>query len=94
MANFDYKCRVVEEELQSFWPGWHVVARLGGGTYGDVFQIYKVDNTGIRTESALKVIQIVDNNLSDPTPPESVLSEQTGRGSVFCMENGALNAAG
>lgn len=75
MANFDYKCRVVEEELQSFWPGWHVVARLGGGTYGDVFQIYKVDNTGIRTESALKVIQIVDNNLSDPTPPESVLSE-------------------
>lgn len=26
--------------------------------------------------------------------PESVLSEQTGRGSVFCMENGALNAAG
>ena len=30
---------------------------------------------GSRTESALKVIQIVDNNLSDPTPPESVLSE-------------------
>ena len=75
MTNFDYKCRMIEEELQSFWPGWHVVGRLGGGTYGEVFQIYKVNSAGIRTESALKVIQVADNNLSDPTPPESVLTE-------------------
>ena len=75
MGNFDYKCRMIEEELQSFWPGWHVVNRLGGGAFGDVFQIYKDNNMGIRTESALKVIQVVDNNTNSTTPPESVLTE-------------------
>ena len=75
MGNFDYKSRMIEEELQSFWPGWHVVNRLGGGAFGDVFRIYRDNNMGIRTESALKVIQVVDNNTSSTTPPESVLTE-------------------
>ena len=75
MTNFDYKCRMIEEELQSFWLGWHVVSRLGGGAFGDVFRIYRDNNMGIRTESALKVIQVVDNNTSSTTPPESVLTE-------------------
>lgn len=39
------------------WPEWHVVCRLGGGTFGDVFQIYK-EKYGIRVDSALKVIQV------------------------------------
>ena len=39
------------------WPEWHVAGRLGGGAFGDVFQIYR-DNHGIRVDSALKVIQV------------------------------------
>ena len=75
MANFDYKCRMIEEELQSFWPGWHVVTRLGGGAYGDVYRIYRDNNMGIRTDSALKVIQVTDNTANSTAPPESVLTE-------------------
>ena len=75
MANFDYKCRMIEEELQSFWPGWHVVTRLGGGAYGDVYRIYRDNNMGIRTDSALKVIQVTDNHTNSTAPPESVLTE-------------------
>ena len=57
MKNYDIKCKVIEEELRSVWPEWHVAGRLGGGTFGDVFQIYR-DNCGIRVDSALKVIQV------------------------------------
>ena len=60
MGNFDYKCRMIEEELQSFWPGWHVVNRLGGGAFGDVFRIYKDNNMGSAEDSATYVIQIND----------------------------------
>ena len=55
----DIKCRIVEEELRTFWPQWHVERRLGTGAFGDVFQIYK-DTYGIRVYSALKIIQISD----------------------------------
>ena len=57
MNNYDIKCKIIEEELRSVWPEWHVVCRLGGGTFGDVFQIYK-EKYGIRVDSALKVIQV------------------------------------
>ena len=57
MNNYDINCKVIEEELRSVWPEWHVVCRLGGGTFGDVFQIYK-EKYGIRVDSALKVIQV------------------------------------
>ena len=69
MGTDDIKCRIMEEELKEFWPEWHVVRRLGGGSYGDVFQIYK-DNYGIRVYAALKVIQI-NNNLAEVTVPQS-----------------------
>ena len=39
MANYDFKCRMVNEELSSFWPEWNVVRWIGGGTFGDVFHI-------------------------------------------------------
>ena len=57
MNNYDIKCRVIEEELRFIWPEWHVVSRLGGGAFGDVFQIYR-EKYGIRVDSALKVIQV------------------------------------
>ena len=59
MNNYDVKCRIIGEELKTFWPQWHVVRRLGGGAFGDVFEIYR-DNFGIREKSALKMIQISD----------------------------------
>ncbi|MDO5138200.1 MAG: leucine-rich repeat domain-containing protein [Oscillospiraceae bacterium] len=59
MNNYDVKCRIMEEELKTFWPQWHVIRRLGGGAFGDVFEIYR-DNFGIREKSALKMIQISD----------------------------------
>ena len=59
MNNYDIKCRIIEEELKTFWPQWHVIRCLGGGAFGDVFEIYR-DNFGIREKSALKMIQIRD----------------------------------
>ena len=59
MDNYDIKCRLIEEELKTFWPQWHVIRRLGGGTFGDVFEIYR-DHFGIQESSALKIIQISD----------------------------------
>ena len=56
-SNYDIKCKVMEEELRSVWPEWHVDDCLGGSTSSDVFRIYR-DNFGIRVESALKVIQV------------------------------------
>ena len=57
MNSYDIKCRVIEEELRSIWPEWHVAGHLGGGAFGDVFQIYR-EKYGIRVDSALKVIQV------------------------------------
>ena len=59
MNNYDIKCKIIEEELKTFWPQWHVVKHLGGGAFGDVFEVYR-DNFGIRESSALKMIQISD----------------------------------
>ena len=65
-VNFDLKCRMVDEELRSFWPEWQVVRRLGGGSFGDVFHITRT-KMGLRTDSAMKVIQIMDE--AEPTTP-------------------------
>ena len=37
------------------WPGWHVVRRLGSGSYGSVFEIER-EQFGIHERAALKVI--------------------------------------
>lgn len=85
MDSNDIRSRLIEEELRSVWPGWHVARRLGGGSFGDVFQIYR-DNYGIRVESALKVIQMDDwmatvalpsnsRDESSPDIPEVLRSE-------------------
>lgn len=85
MDSNDIRSRLIEEELRSVWPGWHVARRLGGGSFGDVFQIYR-DNYGIRVESALKVIQMNDwmatvalpsnsRDESSPDIPEALRSE-------------------
>ena len=74
MSVYDIKCRIIEEELKTFWPQWHVVKRLGGGSFGDVFQIYR-DKYGIRVESALKVIQISDETETSILIPVLVMLE-------------------
>ena len=67
MNSYDIKCKVIEEELRSVWPEWYVVGRLGGGAFGDVFQIYR-DNYGIRLDSALKVIQVNSGEITVKLP--------------------------
>lgn len=47
----------VSSLLDSVWPGWEVVRTIGSGTYGQVFEIRKVD-FGEVFSAALKVIQI------------------------------------
>ena len=59
MNSYGIKCRIIEEELKTFWPQWRVIRRLGGGAFGDVFEIYR-DSFGIREKSALKMLQISD----------------------------------
>ena len=65
MDNYNIRCRIIEKELNTFWPEWHVVERIGRGAFGDVFRIRR-DNYGTWEESALKIIQIHDERgLSD-----------------------------
>ena len=70
MNSYDIKCRVIEEELRSIWPEWHVAGHLGGGAFGDVFQIYK-ENYGVRMDSALKVIQVRDEEATAVFPSDN-----------------------
>lgn len=56
MNKYDIDCKILEEELKTIWPSWHVIERLGGGAYGNVFRI-RTDGFGVPVESALKVIQ-------------------------------------
>ena len=82
MNNYDIKCKLIEEELKTFWPQWHVIRRLGGGAFGDVFEIYR-DNFGIREMSALKMIQISDAAetyaLFSSAPREAASRSQEGQ---------------
>ena len=110
MDSNDIRSRLIEEELRSVWPGWHVARRLGGGSFGDVFQIYR-DNYGIRVESALKVIQMDDwmatvalpsnsRDESSPDIPEALRSEiqimeaLRGAPNIVSIEDFAYRRAG
>ena len=37
----DVGCRILEEELKTFWPEWHVVRYLGGGALSRHFRSKK-----------------------------------------------------
>ena len=83
MDKYDIDCIILEEELKTFWPNWHVVERLGGGAYGDVFRI-RTDSYGVSVESALKVIQF-----SYETETVSLLSvgQEDLRNEILIMED-------
>ena len=90
MNSYDFRCKYIEEEIRSVWPGWHVAGRLGGGSFGDVFQIYR-DNYGIRVDSALKVIQVDDHTIMATQPLGSRDGSQSDipealRGEIQIME--------
>ena len=70
MNTEDIRCRIMEEELKTFWPQWHVVKRLGGGAFGDVFEIFR-DNHGVPMYSALKVLRISDREADFALPQEN-----------------------
>ena len=77
MSTNDIRCRIMEEELGTFWPQWHVVKRLGGGAFGDVFEIFR-DKYGIRTYSALKVLRISDREAAFALPPANSEPDNPG----------------
>jgi len=56
MPYTDLKCRILEEELRTFWPGWRVVRQISEGSFADVFEIRKKE-FGVEFASALKVIR-------------------------------------
>ena len=61
MMSNEVLCRIAEEKLAKVWPDWHVVERLGGGSFGDVFHICK-ESFGVRVDSALKIIRAADSH--------------------------------
>ena len=77
MSTNDIRCRIMEEELGTFWPQWHVVKRLGGGAFGDVFEIYR-DNHGVRTCSALKVLRVNNMEAAYAIPPKNAGPNNAG----------------
>ena len=79
MANYDFKCRMVNEELSSFWPEWNVVRWIGGGTFGDVFHICR-DNMGLRIDAALKVTQVPDEESTLPLLIQQLSNAETNGG--------------
>ncbi len=84
MNNYDIKCKIIEEELKSVWPEWHVAGHLGGGAFGDVYHIYK-ENYGIRVDSALKVIQVSSDMPTAPLPlndPDATEEDTAGESDI------------
>ena len=77
MNTEDIRCRIMEEELGTFWPQWHVVKRLGGGAFGDVFEIFR-DNHGVRTHSALKVLRVNNREAPYAIPPKNAGQNNAG----------------
>ncbi len=75
----DIKCRIMEEELRTFWPQWHVVKRLGSGSFGDVFQIC-TDESGRHQDAALKVIQMTDSVADNAVPQPDPAPNGSGSG--------------
>lgn len=57
----ELKRRLIESELHDIWPEWHVLRWLGGGTFGDVYHIWR-EHFNVRVDSALKVIRIPITN--------------------------------
>ena len=91
MNTSDIKCRIMEEELRTFWPQWHVVKRLGSGSFGDVFQVC-TDESGRHQDAALKVIQMTDSVADNAVPqPDPV---PNGSGSGQTQPNRTPNSSG
>ena len=62
MPYTDLKCRILEEELQTFWPDWHVVRQISEGSFADVFEIRR-NEFGVEFAAALKVIRHKDEDI-------------------------------
>ena len=81
------------ELLASVWPEWKVASRLGKGSYGSVYEIYR-DDLGTRYTSALKILYMESSDAEsidymndssgtfrDPSGSGSGLSSDSGSGS-------------
>lgn len=59
-----------QELLSSAWPDWKLSSRLGRGSYGSVYEIYR-DDLGTRYTGALKVLYIETGDPEDSTIPDA-----------------------
>ena len=89
----DIKCRIMEEELRTFWPQWHVVKRLGSGSFGDVFQVC-TDESGRHQDAALKVIQMTDSVADNAVPQPDPVPNGSGSGQTQSISQYGQNASG
>ena len=66
----------IQEKLTSVWPGWKISRKLGSGTYGSVYEIYRghpgMESSGAVLTSALKVLYMEETDREDP-PTMSLL---------------------
>ena len=59
----------IQELLASAWPDWKLASRLGKGSYGSVYEIYR-DDLGTRYTGALKVLYMESGNPENSTIPD------------------------
>ena len=55
----------VEELIESVWPGWKLIRKIGKGSFGTVYEIQKVNGNMI-DYAALKIISIPEDGTSIP----------------------------
>ena len=60
----------IQELLASAWPDWKLASRLGKGSYGSVYEIYR-DDLGTRYTGALKVLYMESGNPENSTIPDA-----------------------
>lgn len=52
----------IDEKLQSFWKGWHIVRHIGTGAYSEVYEVHRV-YFNEDTHSALKIVRLDQNGV-------------------------------
>ena len=88
-----------------FWPEWSVIDRIGGGTYGSVFEIWKTE-MGYTSKAAAKIILIPNSNIGGSSGASTekdylkvaqrmhdeirVMSELSGERNIVIIQDSAI----
>lgn len=81
MNNYDIKCKVIEEELSSVWPEWHVARTMTGmGTISymapEIFQGRSYDHTADIYSLGLVLYQLLNKGRMPFLPAEDSYTTQ------------------